>query len=254
MGGVPSGGPPGAAARGTLRGKDAHITTSWYPTNAGTLRLCWPRKPLPASPKAPTPTGGRSRSARLFGPPHVRASLGNASAPPVSAPRRAPHRRGRRRPPLHARRELSWQLGERRCPHRPRALVGALRTAGDVDLPLHGRRELSWQLGDRRCPHVWWTEQTPPRVCSVHHTCGRPLVAPPHRPRALLGALRTAGGVDAPRSTDTTRSTDIRFCIVKTQRRSVTTISRAAADLAIALGARRLQCADQTAIGRDLQK
>ena len=191
MGGVPSGGPPGAAARGTLRGKDAHITTSWYPTNAGTLRLCWTRKPLPASPKAPTPTGGRSRSARLFGPPHVRASLGNASAPPVSAPRRAPHRRGRRRPPLHARRELSWQLGERRCPHRP---------------------------------------------------------------RALLGALRTAGGVDAPRSTDTTRSTDIRFCIVKTQRRSVTTISRAAADLAIALGARRLQCADQTAIGRDLQK
>ena len=218
MGGVPSGGPPGAAARGTLRGKDAHITTSWYPTNAGTLRLCWTRKPLPASPNAPTPTGGRSRSARLFGPPHVRASLGNASAPPVSAPRRAPHRRGRRRPPLHARRELSWQLGE------------------------------------RRCPHVWWTEQTPPRVCSVHHTCGRPLVAPPHRPRALLGALRTAGGVDAPRSTDTTRSTDIRFCIVKTQRRSVTTISRAAADLAIALGARRLQCADQTAIGRDLQK
>ena len=107
---------------------------------------------------------------------------------------------------------------------------------------------------DRRCPHVWWIEQTPPRVCSVHHTCGRPLVAPPHRPRALLGALRTAGGVDAPRSTDTTRSTDIRFCIVKTQRRSVTTISRAAADLAIALGARRLQCADQTAIGRDLQK
>ena len=41
---------------------------------------------------------------------------------------------------------------------------------------------------------------------------------------------------------------------MKTQRRSVTTISRAAADLAIALSAQHISCAARTAVGRDLQQ
>jgi hypothetical protein len=143
VGGVPSGGPPGAAARGTLRGKDAHITTSWYPTNAGTLRLCWTWNPLPAFTNVPTPTGGQSRSARLFGPPQERAPCGRPLATP---------------------------------PRRPRALLGTLRTAGDVDLPLHGRRELSSQLGQKVPARV--VDRTDPSAG---------LFGPPHV-RAPLGS------------------------------------------------------------------
>ena len=48
-----------------------------------------------------------------------------------------------------------------------------------------------------------------PHACAVHQTRGRPLATPPHRPRALLGALRTAGDVDGPLATPS-------ICAVKT--------------------------------------
>ena len=139
--------PPGAL-RGPLRGARCagNMRTSLLavPTNAGTLRLCW--NPLPAFTNVPTPTGGQSRSARLFGPPQERAPCGRPLATP---------------------------------PRRPRALLGTLRTAGDVDLPLHGRRELSSQLGQKVPARV--VDRTDPSAG---------LFGPPHV-RAPLGNAPT---------------------------------------------------------------
>ena len=93
--------PPGAL-RGPLRearcaGK-MRTSLLAVPSNAGTLGLCWTRKPPACVPQCTDSNGRTERSTRLFGPPNVRAPLGNATAPPASASGHAPHRRGRRPP------------------------------------------------------------------------------------------------------------------------------------------------------------
>ena len=163
--------PPGAL-RGPLRearcaGK-MRTSLLAVPPNAGTLGLCWTRKPPACVPQCTDSNGRTERSTRLFGPPNVRAPLGNASG------RAARERFWARSAPPGTSTSRSTDVVS--C--RGNSETEGARVCGGPNRPLRGSVRSTTRAGA--------------------------LATPRHRPRALLGALRTAGDVDGARSTDTT--------------------------------------------------